>query len=221
MLLSEIEILNDISDGNTTFNVMLGNWNAELKKNRPYLIGKISDKFRLAGIDDVNGKTIAAYDLKENRYAAFLQIQHFFGGAPNVFATLVVSADKPYRGINLPTMLYATLIQEEGMILISDETQTEGGKSIWEKLAKVKGIAVYGYNTNTKKVFQVDMDDLFNEDVYDEGLNQEIADLENEEYELQDTRDERYFRIKKELEKLYNARTDTNNNVRLFAARAR
>ena len=102
-----------------------------------------------------------------------MHLDHFNGAAKNVFVVSIVAANKEYRGINLPTQMYSYLIQEEGLILVSDEIQTLGGRSVWEKLAKIKGIGIYGYNTNTKKVFSVDMDDIFNEDIYDDGLNDE------------------------------------------------
>ena len=109
-----------------------------------------------------------------------MHLDHFNGAAKNVFVVSIVAANKEYRGINLPTQMYSYLIQEEGLILVSDEIQTLGGRSVWEKLAKIKGIGIYGYNTNTKKVFSVDMDDIFNEDIYDDGLNDEIETLESE-----------------------------------------
>jgi len=223
MLLHEIETIDFISKSNQTFNTLKKDWAELIKKFRPYLLGTISGKFRIGAVDGSlkgtsSNKLVAVYDRQANKYAAFLQLEKFSASA---YAESVVAADPAYRGINLPVQLYTFLVQEEGMIIVSDEVQTLGARSIWEKLAKTPGIGVYGYNDKTGKVFQVDMDDLFNEDVYDEGLNQEIEHLENEEYELQDTRDERYFQIKKELEKLYDARTETNHHIRLFAARAK
>jgi hypothetical protein len=217
MLLKEIESIDFISKSNATFTTLLKDWSALIRKSKPYLLGTIG-KFRIGAVDSESGKIIVAYDLKADKYAAFLQLDKFSKAA---YAESIVAADPAYRGINLPLQMYSFLILDEGMIIVSDEIQTKGARSIWEKLAKEPGIDVYGYNTETKKVFQIDPDDLFNEDVYDEGLNQEIEHLENEEYELQNARDDRYFQVKKELEKLYAALRETKNHVRLFAARAR
>lgn len=223
MLIREIETIDFISKSNQTFKTLEKDWKSLIQKFKPYLLGTIGGKFRVGAVDgslagNAPNKLVAAYDLEGQKFAAFLQLTKFSNSA---YQESVIAADTAYRGINLPVQLYTFLIQEEGMIIVSDEVQTMGARSVWEKLAKVPGIGVYGYNDKAKKVFQVDIDDLFNEDVYDEGLNQEIETLENEEYELQDTRNERYFKIKTELDNLYAARLETNHHIRLFAARAK
>ncbi len=223
MLLHEIEAIDFISKSNATFKTLEKDWTNLIKKFRPYLLGTIAGKFRVAAVDgslegNAQNKLVVVYDTNENKYAVFLQLTKFSNSA---YQESIIAANREYRGIDLPVQLYAFLIEEDGMIIVSDEVQTMGARSVWEKLATIPNIGVYGYNDKTKKVFQVDMDDLFNEDVYDEGLNQEIENLENEEYELQDVRDSRYFQIKRELEKLYKARIETNHHIRLFAARTK
>jgi hypothetical protein len=220
MRLNEIEMIDFISKSNSTFDLLKKEWEEAIKKFRPYLLGTIG-QFRIAVVDSrskfVSVKRVVAYDLKANKYAAFLQLEKF---SNNAYAETIISADKAYRGINLPLDMYSFLIKEEGMIIVSDEIQTIGARSIWEKLAHEQGIDVYGYNTKTKKVFQVDTDDLFNEDVYDDELRNELETLENELAEVSNDPN-RTKQLRSEINNLRNQIRETKNFIRLFAARSK
>lgn len=222
MLLYEIQSNSYISNSSVTFNIFTKDWMKRIKNSRPYLIGTIDKKFRIGVVDNEDKKLVAAYDLSKDKFAAFADFQHFSGAASNVYEELVIAADKEYRGLGLVTKMYQLLIVEEGLIIISDSSHSRGAQSTWEKLSMNPEIDVFGYNTETKKVFQVDMEDLFNEDVYDNGLDEEIDDLERELSQLEfspGSNQQRVNQIEKELDNLNKEKQNTVDNIRLFAGK--
>ena len=152
------------------------------------------------------GILVAAYDAKNKKYAMFLNLKHFHGGAKNCYQEKFVIANKSYRGMNLPVKIYASLIKNQNLILVSDTMQTRGAQSIWEKLDKVPGIGVFGYNTKTHNVFQLDT-----EDAYDTDIKNEIEYLEREGT----------IAAEEELKKLRIAKGETVRDIRLFAAKTK
>jgi hypothetical protein len=165
---------------------------------------------------------IAAFDSITGQPAAFIELRRFPGSSSNknIFEELVISSEKKYRGLNLITKMYSLLIKEEKFIIISDSSHSYGGRSVWMQLEKEPGISIFGYNTETKKVFQVDVADWFNEDVYDEGISQEIDDLESEQKQLEMTGEDenREEQIQNELNRLYDE-LENAGNTRLFATK--
>lgn len=105
------------------------------------------------------------------------------------FSISLASVDTSYFGLGLMTKLYAFLILKLNYTLISDSSQSRGGRSIWEKLIKVKGINVYAWDNKKKVAHSLDKNDpfggdteIYNQDVTDEsyyGLNEKIFQLRN------------------------------------------
>jgi hypothetical protein len=227
MQIFEIELTTDMNTRGDSFKLMLKDWFTALKRAKSIFLGTVG-KFQIFGIDDpvTKDRLITAIDGKTP--AVLIQLSHYTKGASNCFETQLITADEQYRGINLPTKIYAFLIREKSFILISCANQSLGAQHIWSSLAKESGIGVYGYNIKTHKVFQVDMKDLFNEDIYDTELNKEIQALYDELEDipwLDKNRDEtnviREKEIDKEIAKLEKVQSETREDVRLFAARSR
>lgn len=220
MKLNEIEMMSDISKTDQTFQSLQMDWRERFPSGRKHIIGSFGN-FRIGVLDGNQQTMIAAYDIKANRFAAFIQMQHFHGGAPNIYEELVIGATKQYRGMGLASKMYALFIQEDGAIVISDSSHSAGGRSVWVQLSNEPGIVIHGYNLDIKEVFQVDVEDWFNDDVYDEGLHQEVDDLERELAQLEFSPDEnsekREQEIQTELNGLY-AQLEEVGNTRLFAA---
>ena len=228
MHLFEIELATGILNAQT-FSMMAADWRENAKQYAPAVVGQI-DRFKIFMIEMLlfgsPAMYVAAFDTKEKRYAAYLQMEHLWEAkAQNCYVARLVSVGKAYRGLNLATKMYSFLIKNENLIIVSDETQSEGGRSLWVKLAKEPGIQVYGFNTETRKVFQVDMDDLFNEDVYDDEIEKEIVDLTREQNSIEDSKNpddiKRLKKIEKELESLEKSSSAARNNIRLFATEVR
>ena len=210
MLINEIENYTGISKNDNR------GFSAELQWWRDYgasalgigVIGNFS--ISMVTIGKYNRKTIAVYDTKVKKYAMFLRVAPFLGGAQNCYQEEYVIADKPYRGMNLPVKIYTFMIKTQNMILISDAMQTEGAQSIWKKLSEVQGIGVFGYNIVTHKVFQIDVEE-YGADVYDTDLNAEIEYLQQENS----------ISAEEELKILRPARRETREHIRLFAAKTK
>ena len=121
----------------------------------------------------------ALYDITTNKYALFAELYRFRNSL-SCLAIYQIGVNARYKGFNLPVKFYSWLIKNKNITLMSGESQSIGGRSIWERLAKVSGIFIFGYNVWSKKTFQIDQNDLFNEEVYDAELRKDLEDLEEE-----------------------------------------
>jgi hypothetical protein len=97
-----------------------------------------------------------------------------------IYEPSLLSVAHKYRGQNLAPLLYKFLIMKAGLILCSSTQQSPGGRKVWEKLAKIPGIFVYGYNPTNKNSFQIDSDDIENEYIYDIDYTDEIKYVQQE-----------------------------------------
>jgi hypothetical protein len=57
--------------------------------------------------------------------------------------------------------LYRTLIVNHGKTFVSDFLQSEGGKRVWEKINRLPGVVVFGWNHLTDEVINIDIDDAY------------------------------------------------------------
>ena len=123
------------------------------------------------------------FDNIRNRYAMFVCL-NIFGKSSRCLQVAYLGADTYYQGMGLPIILYEFLVTKLNLVLISGSPQTPGGKSVWEKLATRPNIFMFGYDGSRKKSFQIDQHDLFNEDIYDDILADEIEELRLESDKL-------------------------------------
>jgi hypothetical protein len=195
MLLSEIESYNGISHKNSLFYDILKRWKIAIgREEKQYtVIGHIG-KFEVRGIKGmVNGLMcwdLMVVDPNVKSYVAGVDLTGFGRKARSWQVDRVGVANK-YQGMNLSVKIYEWLIKEQNLILLTGMSQTAGGRSIWERLASIPGIFIFGYDINKKESFQVDQKDLFNEDVYSDELTKERDELQNE-----------YTRIENQLDNL-------------------
>lgn len=72
--------------------------------------------------------------------------------------------DPEIQGKNLAVPLYKLAIIQYGLTIVSDESQTEGSESLWNRLARDPEVNVYVWDTESDKFRDFDPDDP--DDVY-------------------------------------------------------
>lgn len=143
------------------FNDLLDDWWDVYSKEDIRMLGKIQryDIICMKQYKDF----IAIYDPINKKYAGFVDMEregrsHCISRAANA---------KDYQGLGLMTKLYVFLILNKNYVLWSQSSQSKGGKSIWEKLCKVKGINVFAWDIKRNKAYQIEPDEPFDEqDIY-------------------------------------------------------
>lgn len=123
--------------------------------------------------DPKTGHVNAAVSMHHNR---FVSKEHKIG--------LAVSSG----GGNLHH-IYHHLITKHHYIITSNE-QSEGGKHIWSKLSKMKGVNVHGYDPQTKKPHHVDLEKDHPEETHISNRNKDkIYDNPKEKYSKKEKED--------------------------------
>ena len=133
--------------------------------------------------ESYEGVLIILHNKSRNIFVAGIKFYKYRSN-PKILQVSMVGVEESYRGQNIPAKLYAWLITTQKMIIMSDTLQTAGGKAIWESLARDKRIYMMGYNTHTRECINIDQNDLFNEDIYQEELKAELKELMAENTEL-------------------------------------
>jgi len=62
----------------------------------------------------------------------------------------VVFFDEVIQGKGIAPLLYKMAIVDYGHTIVSDYKQSKGSKTLWERLAKMSGVFVYGWNPRAK-----------------------------------------------------------------------
>lgn len=182
------------------------------------IVGNIG-LYEIHYVDNSYGEIYALFDEKSKKYVLMLLLYKFGKEGRQIEK---IGVRNKYRGLNLPLKLYSWLVQH-GTILVSGYAQTKGGRSIWEKLARIPGIFMFGYDVKTKEAFQIDQNDIFNEDVYSEDIENEIKYLEQEYNELtlgpklSDEEEHRLSKVQKKLYLLYAEIKKIGDYIRLVA----
>lgn len=88
----------------------------------------------------------------------FLGYVSLIFGERDKFYRTNVFFDPEIQGKGLAVPLYAFAIKHSGQTVVSDLTQTKGSKLLWQKLAKMPGINVYGWDTDKNEYFHWDPD---------------------------------------------------------------
>ena len=231
MLLKEIESLNYIGKNRECFLAVKDDWKRTRTEDYS-VIGQIG-KFKIHTNNNSNYIFYGLFDSNKKRYALFVSLFHF-QGLKNVLGISQIGVDTPYQGMGLPVKFYTWLIQQKRIILVSGDAQSLGGRSIWERLAKVSGIFVFGYDFRKKQPFQIDVDDFYNEDIYSSDVEEENEQVQKEVEELLRQRvafhpdSPEYRRLSKEISKLhdklanlYKYAKHIENEIRLVAIKGR
>ncbi len=212
MLLKEIESINYIKKSRMTFNNLYSYWKIGVKHNSFTTVGKIGS-FSIHFMSYKDWEDIrmfyGLFDTIKKKYAMFVEVGKFTEKSEALVVHLT-GVEPLYQGLGLPVKLYAWLILKRNRILVSGWEQTPGGRSIWERLATVPNIFMFGYDSARNKSFQIDQKDLFDEDIYTDALEQELKELENEynlvdhEMSRMDDNTQEYRKMNKKLDDLEN-----------------
>ncbi len=185
MLLKEIESANYITkDDGYLFYDLYKTWNYSEKQSK--ILGKINSfevRFINFNFCGTQIKIYALFHIINEEYVMFVETRSFKGNTRSIMIERT-AIHKDYQGMNLSVKLYSWMILNQNLILVSGNAQSPGGRSIWERLAKIRGIFMFGYNFVDKLAFQIDQNDLFNEDLYDSDLNDELTELYKEREKL-------------------------------------
>ena len=94
-----------------------------------------------AELEDVSGEPrhVAVAMLELNNQKAIgdnvISVERFWEDS-SVLQVEGVCVDRRYQEIGFATQLYEALVLKCGVIIMSDNTQYEGGKALWQKVAK-------------------------------------------------------------------------------------
>lgn len=169
------------------------------------VIGKLGG-YDIQMVDE--GPIFAIFDPVNQVVAGFLELE----SRQNSYVERGVAFLPEYRGQGLVYKLYVYLITKGFIpILVSDDRQSPGAKSIWKQLATTKGLFVYAWNTATGEMFSVDPEDLSAEDAIWESDYSEEQDLLKDELEDPDITPERHDAVIEELAYLGESRRQATN----------
>ena len=82
-----------------------------------------------------------------------------------------------YRGWGLPVKLYSWLVKK-GIILVSSDIQSPGGRIVWERLIASPGIHTYIYDPMTNELEDCEKDPT-NEDIWETEYEEEKTELQH------------------------------------------
>jgi hypothetical protein len=225
MHLTEISSISRIKN-NDLFNQLLSHWQWGIDQEnvQPKKIGNIYGfEILTVYISHYHSLYYALKDASKNQYALFVCFGNFPPSSKNnkCLQETMIGVKRLYRGLGLPVALYSWLILKQNKIIMSDYIQTYGGRSIWEKLAKVPNIYIFGYDVPNKKSFQIDQTDLFNEDIYSEELANERDQLQRDYDDLKKSEDiskQELIKIKRQINNL-NSNIRNSDSIRMIAVK--
>lgn len=111
---------------------------------------------------EFTGKVIGNYELWIGRYGTgealliksddeidpgFLGAMYLLKSGDEKYYHTEIMFDPEIQGKGLAVPMYLYVLQDMGLTIMSDRTQTPGGAAIWKKLAEMPGVNVYVYNT--------------------------------------------------------------------------
>ena len=112
---------------------------------------------------EFTGKVIGNYELWIGRYGTgealliksddeidpgFLGAMYLLKSADERYYHTEIMFDPEIQGKGLAVPMYLYVLQDMGLTIMSDHTQTPGGAMIWQKLAERPDVNVYIYNTS-------------------------------------------------------------------------
>lgn len=73
----------------------------------------------------------------------------------SAYAVELASVAEDYQGRGLGLELYRKLVTDAGMTIASKHSHSQGARKTWARLSAAPGVAVYGFNTASNRVFEV------------------------------------------------------------------
>jgi len=192
------------------FRIMDSFWKEQMTLNPPTVIGGF-DNFE---IHKIGLKYFSVFDTITHTYALHATLKKK-QKTINTYEVYLVGVKPSYRGQNIAVRFYTSLIKNLNIILLSGDRQSNDGKKLWAKLAKVKGIQLAGYDLLTKKVFPIDTEDLLEEDLWGSQLDFDIQYAICELDEL--TSNRHWNKVYKHIVKLQNSKRHIDKNIRIIA----
>src|ERR1035441_6360862 len=219
MKLDEIINFDSFTKGLSAFKACSETWELALNEGSiPKVIGTLNGfDIHFMKCEKMKAYLYGLFDPKTNNAIMIADLSPF-GKSGKVFQINLIGIDDSYRGLNFPVKLYSWIIKERNFALMTGYQQTIGGRSIWEKLGKIPHIFIFGYNTKTKESFQIDQRNLFNEDLYTDDIQDEIAQLYaeiDEIYKEDPSNTKEMFRLQKKINALADRKSTRLNSSHL------
>ena len=148
------------------------------------------------GQSDTTGKKINGYDIhtyKDGNSVFFLVKDPDSDGFLGVleleesrgYYKSIVFFDEDIHGKGIAPLLYKMVVVDYGYTIVSDSEQSKGSKTLWERLSKMPGVFVYGWNPKEKgdnAFFQWDPSEDADTEVY--HRDQATTALQKQMHEL-------------------------------------
>jgi hypothetical protein len=214
MRLYEIEMINDVASGSKVFPDMVRRWHRFVKLYGRKSWGNLKN-FEVFSLEEVIKENIICLKDKSNDQLVLIVEISAVWINTNTWQIDLISVNDNYRGLNLPILMYRFLLKNLKLKILSGNEQTKGGRSIWERLVKIQGIDCFGYDMKSNKLFQIDKNDLFNEDIWNNNLTDEI-DYIQDEIENTDNKNKKQ-ELTKQLERYKIEQENISNNIRILA----
>lgn len=227
MLINEIEL---ISSNAFTFKSISAKYIAKYqqKLSRPdvyttSVIGNFST-FKVVRMNEDSENEIAFLLLERNQVAAVFS----FYLLDNYMQSEMSIVSNEYAGKNIAPLFYKwLLVKNITKSIMSGNTQTPGGKSIWKRLCKLPDITVFVWNKRTDSASAIELEDfldgsidLYDEDSADEedAINDEIKQLHwNYNMDTPDNVNKKVEELEDQLSKVRQQKRDIRDLLVLVA----
>jgi len=110
--------------------------------------GKKINGYEIHTIDDGGDVSFLVKDPSDDGFLGELRLK-----SEHKYADMrksVVFFDEEIQGKGIAPLLYKMAIVDYGHIIVSDYQQSKGSKTLWERLANMSGVFVYGWNPRAK-----------------------------------------------------------------------
>lgn len=151
-------------------------WNGRLAKSvmkEGMFLGRIRGKWEVHAQKE--GRWVFLSVSKEGVPALYMEMERY--GNAGSWQERHINASPDFRGSGVVQSVYRWLLMDIGLTLVSDDFHTLGGRSVWVRLAKSRGVHVYGWTG--KEAFHVDEElegsrRLYRDDAEREALRKDV-----------------------------------------------
>jgi hypothetical protein len=130
----------------------------KITRHNEKLVGSIAN-YDLMISTNKTGNAIIYYAIADdNPIAAVMGKNEIFNNT-KYFVILGVYVSPKYRGNNLGSDMYNFIMHDTQTNLMSDSSQTTGGRALWNTIAKTHNVGVY--DINQEKIISTDIKDAY------------------------------------------------------------